>query len=144
MAKACRAIELTKVSASAPELNRIFTSGERLMGPPPPPSHICLYSRHKCQNEQGIATLPPPNAKYFRPPPRDVLEGTGPQRRPQKRLDRRLQEVAKAVVGGYCPLQMPLKRAFGVGETVAGHRQGALEGGEVPPPFQCISAPPPP
>ena len=32
-------------------------------------------------------------------PPRDVLEGKGPQRRPQKRLDRRLEEVAEAVGG---------------------------------------------
>ena len=41
----------------------------------------------------------------------DALEGKGPQRRPQKRLDRRLEEVAKAVWGGYCRLQMHL--AFG-------------------------------
>ena len=33
---------------------------------------------------------------------RDASEGEGAQRRPQKRLDRRLQEVAKAVGGGYC------------------------------------------
>ena len=30
---------------------------------------------------------------------RDALEGKGPQRRPQKRLDRRLEEVAKAIGG---------------------------------------------
>ena len=42
-------------------------------------------------------------------PPRDALEGKGPQRRPQKRLDRRLEEVAKAVGGGYCRLQMPFE-----------------------------------
>ena len=29
----------------------------------------------------------------------DALEGKGPQRRPQKRWDRRLEEVAKAVGG---------------------------------------------
>ena len=44
-------------------------------------------------------------------------------------LDRRLEEVAKAVGGGYCRLQMPLKLALGVRGTVAGHRLGALEGG---------------
>ena len=33
------------------------------------------------------------------PTPRDALEGKGPQRRPQKRFDRRLEEVAKAVGG---------------------------------------------
>ena len=53
-----------------------------------------------------------------------------------KRLDRRLEEVAKAVCG-YCPLQMPLKLTLGVRDTVAGRRLGALEeggGGYSPPP----------
>ena len=36
--------------------------------------------------------------------PRDALEGNGPQRPPQMRLDRRLEKVAKAVGGGYCRL----------------------------------------
>ena len=64
----------------------------------------------------------------------DALEGKGPQRRPQQRLDRRLEEVAQAVGGGYCRLQMPLRLALGVRETVAGHRLGALgEGGTSPP-----------
>ena len=53
----------------------------------------------------------------------------GPQRWPQQRLDRRLEEVAKAVGGRYCRLQMPLKLALAVRETVAGHWMGALEGG---------------
>ena len=47
----------------------------------------------------------------------------------QRRLDRRLEEVAKAVGGGYCRLQAPLTRALGVRETVAGHALGALERG---------------
>ena len=47
----------------------------------------------------------------------DALEGKGPQRRPQRRLGRRLEEVAEAVGGGYCRLQMPLKLALGVRET---------------------------
>ena len=57
-----------------------------------------------------------------------------------KRLDRRLEEVAKVVGGGYCRLHMPLKLALAVRETVAEHRLGALEVGEgCPPPlFQCI------
>ena len=76
------------------------------------------------------------------PPPRDALEGKGPARRPQERLDRRLEEVAKAVGGGYYWLQMPLKLALGVRGTVAEHRLGALEG--YLPPFQCLPAPPPP
>ena len=62
-------------------------------------------------------------------------EGKGPQRRPQRRLGRRLEEVAKAVEGGYCRLQMPLKPALGVRETVAGHRLGALKGGGGPSPL---------
>ena len=63
------------------------------------------------------------------PDPRDALEGGGPQRRPQRRSGRRLEGVANAVGGGYCRLQMPLKPAFGVKETVSGHMLGALEGG---------------
>ena len=43
-------------------------------------------------------------------------------------LGRRLQEAAKAVGGGYCRLQMPLKLALAVRGTVAGHRLGPLEG----------------
>ena len=64
----------------------------------------------------------------------DALEGKGPQGPPQRRLDRRLEEVAKAVGGSYCRLQMSLRLALGVRETMAGHRLGALEGGGVPPP----------
>ena len=68
---------------------------------------------------------------------RDASEGEGPQRRPQQRLGRRLEGVAEAVGGGYCRLQMPLKRALGVRGTVAGRRLGGLEGGGgyPPPPF---------
>ena len=60
---------------------------------------------------------------------RAALEGKGPPRRPRRRLGRRLEEVAEAVGGGYCRLQMPLRVALGVRETVAGHRLDALEGG---------------
>ena len=56
-------------------------------------------------------------------------KGRDPQRRPQRQLDRWLEEVAEAVGGGYCRLQMPLRLALGVRGTVAGHRLGALEGG---------------
>ena len=66
---------------------------------------------------------------------RDALEGKGPQRWPQKRLDRRSEEVAKAVGGGYCQLQMPLGLALAVRETVAGHRLGATEGAGGAPPL---------
>ena len=70
---------------------------------------------------------------------RDELEGKEPQRRPQKRLGRRLEEVAEAVGGGYCRLQMPLKLSFAVRGTVAGHRLGALEGGGVTSPLSNAS-----
>ena len=93
---------------------------------------------------------------------RDALEVMGLQRRPQKRLaprlDRRLEEVAKAVGSGYCRLQMPLNAALAVRGTVAGHRLGALEGGGgwhkasvsdlegegLPPPLLLHPCPPPP
>ena len=54
--------------------------------------------------------------------PRGTLEGKGPQRRPQQRLGRRLEEVAEAVGDGYCRLHMPLRLALGIGGTVARHR----------------------
>ena len=75
--------------------------------PPPPPPEFCLK-----RGGGGAA-----------------LEAKGPQRWPQRRLGRRLEEVAKAVGGGYCRLQMPLRLALGVRGTAAGHRLGALEGG---------------
>ena len=70
---------------------------------------------------------------------RDASEGKGPQRRPQRRLGRRLEGVAEAVGGGYCRLQMPLRMALGVRGTVAGHRSSeGGGGGDASPPFQCI------
>ena len=47
---------------------------------------------------------------------------------PQKRVGRRLEDVAKAVGGGYCRRHVPWRLALAVRETVAGHRLGALEG----------------
>ena len=55
--------------------------------------------------------------------------------------DRRFGEVAKAVGGGSCWLQMPLSMALAITETVAAHttlRFLEWRGGGVPPPFQCI------
>ena len=54
---------------------------------------------------------------------------------------RRLEEVAKAVGGGYRRLQMPLKPALVVQETVAGHGLDALKGGGMPPPPSNASLP---
>ena len=81
--------------------------------------------------------LPLPCPTPSAPQTRNALEGRGPQRRPQRRLGRRLEEVAKAVGGGYCRLQMPSRLALAVRGTVAGHRLDALEEGYLPP-FQCI------
>ena len=70
-------------------------------------------------------------------PGRDAIEGKGPQRR----LHRRLEEVAKAVGGGYCRLQMPFELAPAVRGTVAGRRLGALEGGTPHPPSNASLRP---
>ena len=70
-----------------------------------------------------------PAMPVHRPGGRDAFEGKGHQRRPERRLGRRLEEDAKAVGGGYCRLQMPLTLALGMGGTAAGRRLGALEGG---------------
>ena len=79
---------------------------------------------------------PPPNA----PPPWDALEGKGPQRRPQKRLGRRLEEVAKAVGGGYkCHFSWPLlpgRQWLGIGWA-------PWMGGGVPSPLSMHPCPPP-
>ena len=87
----------------------------------------------------GVHTTPTPT-------PRDALEGKAPQRRPEERLDRRLEEVDKAVGGGYCRLQMPLKLALAIQMAVAGHRLGAVDvggrGDLLPLPMH--SCPPPP
>ena len=59
---------------------------------------------------------------------RVAVEGKGPQRWAQRRFDRRLEEVAEAVGGGYCRLPMPLRLALGVRGTAAGHGLDALKG----------------
>ena len=65
------------------------------------------------------------------------IRGEGTPEGPQRRLDRRLGEVAKAVGGRYCRLQMPLNLALGVTETVAGHKRAPWRGAGVtcPPPL---------
>ena len=73
--------------------------------PPPPPTRRPLPLT-------GSQCSPPP------PPPRAAVEGEGLRRGAQKRLGRRLEEVAKAVRGSYCRLHMPLKLALAVRGTV--------------------------
>ena len=67
---------------------------------------------------------------------RDASEGEGPPRRPQRRLDRRLEEVAKAVGGGYQSVTNAIE-AGACRQGEAGRRLGALHG-VPPPPLQCI------
>ena len=94
----------------------------------PPPR---LWERRACRQHRLPTT---PHQIHSNPLTRAALEGRGPRRRPQRRLGRRLEEVAESVGGGYCRLQMPLRRAVGVRGTVAGHRLGALGGDGVPAP----------
>ena len=82
-----------------------------------------------------------PEQMPTRPP--GCIRREGPQRPPQRRLDRRLEEVAKPVGNGYCRLQMPLSLALVVRETVAGRRLGAWEGGGGCPPPPLPMHPPP-
>ena len=91
-----------------------------------------------CIGRWGVAPPVCPLCVGGRPPPprrgdhhlqrvgrgnRDALEAKGPQEQRQKRSDRRLQVVAKAVGGVYCRLRMPLKQGLVATGTVAGHRQ---------------------
>ena len=61
-----------------------------------------------------------------------ALEGKGPQSRPKKRSDRRLEEGAEAVGGGDCRLQINAMKA---GTRRQGGSGWALKGG-VPPPMR--------
>ena len=77
------------------------------------------------------------------PAPRVAVEGKGPRRRRQNRLDRRLEEASKAVRGGYCRLQMPLSWHLASGRQWLGigwapGREGGLP--LTPPPPHCIPA----
>ena len=72
---------------------------------------------------------------------RDALEGKGPRGRPERRLCRRLEEVAKAVGGGDGRLQMPWRLAGGqwLGRGWAPWNGG---GGVPPPPTHTPSTAP--
>ena len=85
-----------------------------------------------------LPLAPPP------PSPRQALEGKGPQGRPQRRLDRRLEEVDQAVVGGYCWLQMPLKHLPSGRQWLGVGRAPWRGEGPPPPSLQCIPCPSPP
>ena len=88
----------------------------------------CLSPHPPSVLGDGEAATPSKHRGDYREPGgpsrRDASEGNGSRRRPQRRLGRRLEEVAKAVGGGNCRLPMPLRLALGVRGTVAGHRLG--------------------
>ena len=101
----------------------------------PEEAHLVNMLRHISVAHFDVTALASGYSRDVTGATRDALEGKGPQRWPQKPLDRRLEEVAPAVGGGCCRLQMPLKPALAVRKTVAGHGLGALEGGGVHPPL---------
>ena len=68
----------------------------------PPPQIFILPPCPLCRVQRGD------HQQLVRGRVRDALEGKGCQRQPQKPVDRRLEEVAKVVGGGYCRLLMPL------------------------------------
>ena len=74
-----------------------------------------MAKQHRGQNacNCGAPPVAPTMGDPGTPRGRDAFEGKGSQRRPRKRLDRRLQQVAKAVGGCYCGLQMPNKCTTG-------------------------------
>ena len=128
--------EKNQIHQMCPKLEVNFRYTNFFFGPltPSPPTYVChhrdgLLRRQSAINCSFGLACSELHAREQRPLTRDALEGKAPQRRPQKRSDRRLEEVAKAVWGGYCRLQMPLRLALGIRGTVAGHRLGAQEGG---------------
>ena len=64
---------------------------------PPPPTHapVCLPFTHLKESPRAVV----PECAGLGP--RDALQGKGPQSWPERRLDRRFKEVAKAVPVGY-------------------------------------------
>ena len=115
-------------SSSAP------ASAAASLSPPKPSSFPheakqCIIARYILAGRSGVALRLKRSSTNRREARRDAFERKGPQRWLQKRLDRRWEEVAEAVGGGYCRLQIPLKPVLGVREAAAGHRLGALEGG---------------
>ena len=92
---------------------------------------ICRRVRAvRCTNDVFLASDRPEGSRVA------GLGRRAHRRRPAQSAGRRLEEVAKAVGGGYCRLQMPSKLKPAVRGTVAGHRLGGPgEGGGVPPPF---------
>ena len=80
---------------------------------------------------------PPPN-------PHGCIRREGTSEGPQRRVDRRLEEGAKAVGGGYCRLQMPLKLALAVrGQWLGVGWVPSTEGGGTPPPHASLPTPRP-
>ena len=61
----------------------------------------CIFA-YDCQRGPQCAVVAYPFLNHRMAFGRDASERKGPQRQPQQRLGRRLEEVAEAVGGGYC------------------------------------------
>ena len=107
------------VMVSQPSAVKGFHSIDPTRGPVPPPLTTWMPS------------IP---QRMHGPPGCGAFEGKGLQRRPQKRLGRRLEEVAEAVGGGYCRLQMPLSQDLASGGQWLGVGWAPWSGGGGHPP----------
>ena len=104
--------------------------------PPPGPSHRLAHMEcagQYCVEVHGYTASQPYDKAHM------TLwrVGTGPHKGPQKRLGRRLEEVAKAVGSGNCWSQMPWKLALTAAAPLGGRPGG--RGGTCPPPIRCIT-----
>ena len=102
------------------------------------------YSRATCECDHSSGTISDADTYKSRctssgdqlskrGPGSDALQGKGPRRPPHRRLERRLEEVDKAVGGGCCRLQMPFKLAGDSGWASAGRPGGGGREGAPPP-----------
>ena len=98
-----------------------------------------IGNRRKTRLRGCSALCPKPSGGarglLFLPCRQGCIRREGAEGWPQKQLDRRLEEVAKAVGGGYCRLQMPLKTALGARKTVLGVGWAPWRGAGVPSPL---------
>ena len=88
---------------------KTFTVGTAKWLQHPATSRSGMHGKGRPEREANRGPLRPSSVQEDEPKnqcpvevPQDTLEGKEPQRWPQKRLGRRLEEVAKAVGGGYC------------------------------------------
>ena len=103
--------------------------------PPPPPAPPMPLAEGVAPRNEGSPSAPlpcaPGTASVDGPLSQGCIRREGASEAAPEGV-RRLEEVAKAVGGGYCRLQ-PSSLALGVRGTGAGQGLGALAGGPVPP-----------